>query len=1057
MLNVVTGRFHPHLESALVDLIRDCKRDDPFSPLAVVVPSAPLLDRVRRLLAIEHELPLLNLHLLTFHQLALRLAEERRSTAGHLPLHQVDDLFFEQVVRHVVRTRLSGVMPFRPPGSSSGTWGALWSSIRDLKDGALDPQSALRGVEEGCFDPEDRDWLRVMFSLYAAVRSAGAALNCGTADDLAESLLPHIPQSKFMASLRQVAYYGFYDLTQVQLSLFEAVAAAAPTTLFFPLDRGQAFTFATRFFERHVQPKMGGLAVRQEVEEASVGHPPTLSIYSVIGREEELAATCRAILDLYETHGYRFHDIGVVARTLDPYRTILQETFDRHRVPFSTTAGRPLIHEPLCKCLLQLASLPSNDCYRVPVLEVVASPFSRAAARYAGSAHYRPEQWKTIVSALHITHGREEWKRLEESGRAVLPLDRSDDDGSPFDRLDVAPEVIMLCWLAVSELIEACSAIPRRGNIGLLLESFKRLVVSQLAPPATGEADAESERLCAVWEAVDRVWGTLSDLDILGEEMEWSEFVDLLTHAFERAVVPIGERSGQGVMVLDAMAARGLSFKALFLLGVNDKEFPRYIREDPFLRDRHRRVLQTTLGFKIDEKLSGYDEETLLFALLCHSATQRLSLSFQRADDSGRQLAASPFLAEGAKLAGFSEVPTDTLPRRLTERVARRPTLRQWLPPREVAQWIAMRGQDPAPLLRATDGEDSIFGHALQALERLEEEGSCLTAYDGLTGPLPSLWSRLSDRGIAPTPLERYARCPFQFFASDVLRLEPARLTIAQEPEPALMGSLCHSALRNCYESLLSAGWPSLAAAPADVKSRCVEDAVTRAAILYEQQHRTGPYLLWELAKEQVRMLIAAVVETEAAAWSAEPYLPIAFEVDATGTIPVASDEHSVLKIHGRVDRVDRHRDSGAIRIMDYKYKVGGAMQPEDRNLLQSAVRGKRLQPPLYACLNLPGLGAAQEVQLLFIAPHWASPVERSGYHAATWSSESGRLIGRTLDQLLQGIREGRFPILPDSYCQTCEYRVACRREHQPTWWRSHRDADVKRMKILRTVRISHG
>ena len=76
MLSVVTGRFQPALESALVTHIQGIKAVDVWSPIASVVPSKPLLDRIRWLLAVEHQLAVVNVHLLTFHQLALRLAEE---------------------------------------------------------------------------------------------------------------------------------------------------------------------------------------------------------------------------------------------------------------------------------------------------------------------------------------------------------------------------------------------------------------------------------------------------------------------------------------------------------------------------------------------------------------------------------------------------------------------------------------------------------------------------------------------------------------------------------------------------------------------------------------------------------------------------------------------------------------------------------------------------------------------------------------------------------------------------------------------------------------------
>src|SRR5207247_604159 len=94
--------------------------------------------------------------------------------------------------------------------------------------------------------------LQALFTLYAAAREASRALNIGSADDLASSVIPWASSSRFLSRLRRICYYGFYDLTQVQLSLFESVAACAPVTLYFPLADGPAFEFARRFFERHL-------------------------------------------------------------------------------------------------------------------------------------------------------------------------------------------------------------------------------------------------------------------------------------------------------------------------------------------------------------------------------------------------------------------------------------------------------------------------------------------------------------------------------------------------------------------------------------------------------------------------------------------------------------------------------------------------------------------------------------------------------------------------------------------------------------------------------------
>jgi ATP-dependent helicase/nuclease subunit B len=193
MLRVITGRFQPSLERALIDHLYRSKSKDPFAPIALLVPSRPLLDYLKRVMTRQQPRILLNVHLFTFHQLALRLAEEARERHAFVPLRVVDDLFFEQLVRYLVSSRLTALLPsLRHVRHSSGTWAALWSTVRDLKDAGIDPAAAIRGLNEGCFDKEDTAWLHALFSLYAAVKEVGRALDVGTADDLAESLLPFV-------------------------------------------------------------------------------------------------------------------------------------------------------------------------------------------------------------------------------------------------------------------------------------------------------------------------------------------------------------------------------------------------------------------------------------------------------------------------------------------------------------------------------------------------------------------------------------------------------------------------------------------------------------------------------------------------------------------------------------------------------------------------------------------------------------------------------------------------------------------------------------------------
>ena len=77
---------------------------------------------------------------------------------------------------------------------------------------------------------------------------------------------------------------------------------------------------------------------------------------------------------------------------------------------------------------------------------------------------------------------------------------------------------------------------------------------------------------------------------------------------------------------------------------MNEGVFPRTIREDAFLRERDREVLERDLGYKVSQKLSAFDEEKLLFTLLAGAAGERLDCFYQRADEAGQDFVVERFL-----------------------------------------------------------------------------------------------------------------------------------------------------------------------------------------------------------------------------------------------------------------------------------------------------------------------------------------------------------------------------------------------------------------------------
>ena len=105
--------------------------------------------------------------------------------------------------------------------------------------------------------------------------------------------------------------------------------------------------------------------------------------------------------------------------------------------------------------------------------------------------------------------------------------------------------------------------------------------------------------------------------------------------------------------------------------------------------------------------------------------------------------------------------------------------------------------------------------------------------------------------------------------------------------------------------------------------------------------------------------------------------------------------------------------------------------------------------------MTLPSLPAPTDVQLLFLAPQWKQTVSRSTFDAGFWTGHTGDMIRQTLSTLIQGIARREFFILPDGYCDYCEFSGACRRYDAMAWWRSYRSPQARVLRRLRKQKVS--
>jgi ATP-dependent helicase/nuclease subunit B len=511
-------------------------------------------------------------------------------------------------------------------------------------------------------------------------------------------------------------------------------------------------------------------------------------------------------------------------------------------------------------------------------------------------------------------------------------------------------------------------------------------------------------------------------------------FLEVLEERLDGLTLMLAPTNNAGVRVLDVMSARGLSFDAVLLLGMNEKSFPRLIREDPFLSDAARAALAQALGCRLGRKLDGYEEERLLFQLALEMAERELFLSYQRSDEEGKALIPSLYL---------HEAPSTNITR---YHLARTPG-EKWmqitpdrLTVKEMSVWLSREAADPSAFYKAVRQDPALFSALSQGQNELESFRLPLGTRDGVVGERPALQA-LVERGFSPDSLRDLAECPFRYFAGKVLTLEVMDdLTRRGDVAADASGKLIHRILEVFFRKLGKLRGPLRL----EEMHRQL-DEVCQASFDRFQETAAGLYpVAWRAAQDVIRARLHLFLQADLEELSESGFKPTFFEQEVEGTVAELGPELKDVRFHGRIDRIDlrEHEGSTEFRVVDYKT---GRASKRGLKAQTAILRGSYLQLPVYLGIAGPWLKKTLKKDV--------RPVEASFYNLADWErgdtspqigpdfwESCGKTFSENLAGLISLVRAGAFYIRPSDdmeYCAWCEFAQVCRKEHKPSAARS--------------------
>ncbi|HEV2884937.1 MAG TPA: PD-(D/E)XK nuclease family protein [Pyrinomonadaceae bacterium] len=523
-----------------------------------------------------------------------------------------------------------------------------------------------------------------------------------------------------------------------------------------------------------------------------------------------------------------------------------------------------------------------------------------------------------------------------------------------------------------------------------------------------------------------------------------------------------------GLRVLAATDIRGLRFRAVFVAGLVEGGFPlRASRDWIYPHEERERLKRFGLTLEDISPETLLKEEHYFYQVACR-ATERLYLLRPLLMEDGTDTVASYYIDELRRAVAPAEVPSEVVRHDFDGTELFSASTSAELCRSLVRQQERGRYSGGANSLLPAEALDGFVSWAnsesfisTSALDRIgierERTGRTFGRYDGRISQ-PELLAMLnshfgSDFVHSASGLSMFGNCPYKFFASRVLKLEP-RGEAALDLQALDAGKLLHDILRRFFEGhrrqqLRRGSMTELRAELAKV-----------ADDVFDEHESVVPPLnpnIWKLDREIRKILLDQVLLFELGVQekTKQDMRPAHFEVAFGMTPRQPSDPISTpeplelarstaaredrIKIQGQIDRVDVSDDQ---TLVAYDYKLSSGASREDMTA------GRTFQVPIYLealeRLILPDHSIAgggyyilrggssrrnKGIYRAAYAGYTGLQARNSVFADDEWQKIRDEVIAK-IWEFLDHMRAGDFVMTPSEgkkTCRFCDFAAVCR------------------------------
>ena len=1029
-------RLSPNLSRELWRLIAEEKRDDVLAPVTVVAPSQYAGLSLRQELGRSG---FANVRFMPVSFLSELLGAAALDQQGRKPLTAV----LENLVVRQVLAQTDG--PLQNVSGHPSTQSSVRSAFRQLRNSdetlrsALAARGGVAGEMARLYDSFCRITADEWYDAEDLAEAATATVNAGAAPGLGD--------------LGLIIFYLPHGLSPGEVRLMESIAEHRRCAALLGATGDAIADESTLALAAGLRPKMRPAAGTPTAVEDTPILAGSARLHVAPTAHDELRWVIRQIVRELNENRTPLHRMAILYRMADPYASLIRDELRMAGIRMAGPDREPLANTGAGRALSGLLEMCGSQFPRSEVMAWLSGCPVRVPV--GPGPGFSPSLWDVVTRKAGIVGGLQQWRdRLDaHAQRLTTDADRRETDGE----------------------ISASRARGMRSEA--LVAQNIRTFIDKLADDLEPRADGSSWRDFAAWakgllnqylaidpsgpeddarQRIDRLLDEFAAADSVHSRTTLTEFRQMVAELMQAPFGHLGP-TGQGVFVSSFAGAAGMTFDAVWMVGMIEGAVPPSPRRDPLLTEPDWLAAggQDRIHVRMAEERYEY--------LAAVASAPRRTLTYPVADAASQRQAYPSrwFLEQASELAGVpirsGDVPglrdhdwftTDDSPERaLANADAIAPADERDYRLNRLLQW-RNHGQNLGDHPFA--GRDPLARAVRLARQRSQRR---LTEFDGdLSGIEATHRFDIGPGGspISPTALESWATCPYRYFLGYVLRLGSLDTPEEIFSISALdRGTLSHEILERFIDERVQSGNLPPPGEPWSESDRerlmSVADQSFRDA---DARGVTGKRLLWDMAKTEILADLEAFLETDSGLRRVNGTADVRVETRfgfGGDTIEVAEPETGI-NFRGMIDRMDISGDGQRVLVVDYKT---GSAEPY-RGLEDDPIdQGRRLQLGVYSLAARALFPDAATVS----AAYWFS-TNRGRFqlvpaaHFNITDESVAERFREGVTSIVDGINAGLFPANPGppgrygpSNCQYCDFDAICPTRRSDLWERKKSDS----------------